>query len=146
MTWTYNSANVGSSSRSFVRFKLGDTSSGNPLLQDEEIDGILGDLGDQYFAAAYCARSVAASFMTRVDKSVGKLNIHSAQVAEAYEKLATRLEYEASMRVTPYAGAISVSDKEANVADSDTVLPQFTVGQFDLPGVGVSSSSEMDAA
>ena len=145
MTWTYNAAAVGSSARSFVRFRLGDTSSGHPLLQDEEIDGMLADLGDQYFAAARLARGIAATFLTRADKSVGKLNIKASQPAVAYERLAVQLEMEAAMRVTPYAGGISVADKEANHEDMDTVLPQFTIGQFDLPGVGVASSSEMDA-
>ncbi len=145
MTWSYNASFIGSSARSFIRFRLGDTSSGHPLLQDEEIDGALADLGDQYYAGAYCARAIAATYMTRADKTVGKLNIRASQPAAAYERLAVQLEVEAAKRVTPYAGAMSIADKEANVDNSDQVLPQFSIGMFDLPGVGVSSSSEMDA-
>lgn len=114
------------------------------MLQDEEIDGALADLGDQYYAGARCARAIAATFMTRADKTVGKLRINASQPAAAFERLALQLEQEASMRVTPYAGAMSVADKVANVEDTDQVLPQFSIGMFDLPGVGVSSSSEMD--
>ncbi len=143
MTWTYTPANIGSSGLSFIRFKIGDTTSGRMLLQDEEILGQLGEVGDQYWAAAYCARAIAGNYATRVDKSVGRLRIATNQAAKAYLDLAARLEAEAACRTAlPYAGGISISDKEAQVADADRVLPQFALGMDDLPGVGISSTSE----
>jgi hypothetical protein len=144
MSWTYASSNAGSSDLSWVRMRVGDCTSGDQLLQDEEIEANLSEMGDKYFAAARSARSISAWFSRRVQKSIGKLSISCQQASESYERLAVQLEMEGGFRATPYCGGISVSDKENVESDSDRVLPQFYLGQTDIPGSGVYGSTDSD--
>jgi len=141
VTWNYNSSNLGSSDLAWVRLRVGDTTSGSQLLQDEEINALLGDAGDRYVAAARSARAISGWFARRVEKGAGHLRLASQQASERYAKLADELLIEAGMHVAPYAGGISESDKEAVASDSDRVPPQFSVGMDDLPGVGAAQSS-----
>lgn len=135
MAWTYLSTAPGSCTRSWVRMRVGDNTSADQLMQDEEIDAILTDMGgDQYFGAARCARQISAHFARRVDKGVGRLRIASAQASEQYEKLACSLEIEGGMRAKPYAGGISIADKDSVLGDTDRVAPAFAIGMTDFPG------------
>lgn len=140
MTWTYNSSNVASSGRSWIRLRIGDTSSGNQLLQDEEIDALLSGEGNKYYAAALAAESLGASNANKVDKTVGKLRIALAKASEHYFSLAERLRREADMRVAPFAGGISQDDKDTTEDDSDRVDPAFARGAFDNEGTLESST------
>jgi hypothetical protein len=45
MSWTYASSNVGSSALSWVRLRIGDNTSGDQQLQDEEILAMIADSG-----------------------------------------------------------------------------------------------------
>lgn len=113
--------------------RIADTTSGDQLIQDEEILAVLADIGDQYFAAARCARQISGRFARRSDKTVGRLRI-AGQASQHYESLACQLEMEAAMRSQVYAGGISISDKSNVVSDSDRVIPAFRIGMDDLPG------------
>lgn len=140
MTWTYSLSNINSSALSFVRMKIGDTTSGDQLLQDEEIQALVTDVGDQYFAAARAARAIAGHFSRRTDKTAGRLRIAGGQPSQYYETLAQRLEMEAGMRVGPYAGALSISDKDSYLMDNDRVKPSFTIGMTDFPATIATTS------
>lgn len=144
MTWTYTPANAGSSGLSWVRMRVGDTTSGDQLMQDEEIQAILTDVGDKYVAASRSCRQISAWFARRVQKSAGKLSLSANQASERYAKLADELLMEAGLRCIPYAGGISLADKENLADDADRVLPQFYLGQTDVPGVGVPASTDGD--
>jgi len=144
MSWTYASSNAGSSDLSWVRMRVGDTTSGDQLLQDEEIAALLAEHGDRYVAAARSARAISGWFARRVQKSAGKFSISCQQASESYAKLADRLETEAGMRAVPYAGGISVSDKETVAADGDRMLPQFRLGMDDFPGTGAQGTTDVD--
>lgn len=134
MAWNYLSTAPNSSDRSWIRLRIGDTSSGDQLLQDEEIEAHLTAEGNRYTAAALCAESVGSWFARRVDKTVGRMRIAAQQASERYFDLADRLRVELATRVTPYAGGISVSDKEADEAAGDRVRPGFSVQMFEFPG------------
>ena len=142
MTWTYTLANVGSSARSWIRLRTGDTSSGNQLLQDEEIDAFIASENNQWAAAILAAESIAGSFARQTDKRVGKLQIGKGSASEHYYALADRLRNEMGHRAGVYAGGVSVSDMAADAADADRVDPSFSVGQFD--NVGAESTGERD--
>jgi len=140
MTWSYLSSDPGSSDRSWVRLRIGDHSSGEQLLQDEEIEVFLSDAGSKYSAAAAAARAIGAHFARKVDKAVGKLRISMQQASEGYFDLADRLEREASIGdgatgslQLPYAGGISLADKAVDESDTDAPDYAFTRGQFDHP-------------
>lgn len=132
MAWTYDSTAPGSSDKSWVRMRIGDTSSGDQLLQDEEILAILSVEGDRTVSAAVAAESIGARFARQVDKTVGKLSISMAQASQGYFGLAKRLRSEISLSGAPYAGGISVSDKAVDTSDTDRVAPAFYTGQFEV--------------
>lgn len=137
MAFSYASTNVGSSDLSWVRFRVGDTSSGSYRLDDGEINALVTEQGNKYLAAAICAEAIGAGFAQRVDKVVGKLQISMSQASERYFNLAKTLRSEAGMMAPPYAGGISQDDKDEQDADSDRVAPSFTLEQFDAPGSGL---------
>ena len=133
MGFSYTSTNVGSSDLSWVRFRVGDTSSGSYRLDDGEINALVTEQGNKYFAAAICAEAIGAGFAQRVDKTVGKLSLSISQASERYFNLAARLRAEANMAAAPYAGGISASDKADEESDTDRVAPSFSIDQFDAP-------------
>lgn len=133
MTWSYESTAPGSSAKSWVRMRIGDTSSGNALLSDEEILALLTDQGDKYLAAAVAAESIGAKYAIKTDKTVGRLSISMAKASEHYFTLATRLRAEAGSHAGLYAGGISADDEDDEEADTDRVEPGISIGQFDYP-------------
>ena len=141
MTWSYDSTAAPSSDKSWIRLRIGDTSSGDQLLQDEEIEAHLTGEGSKYTAAALCAESVGAYFARRADKTVGRMSIAASKASEGYFRLADRLRAELGMRVAPYAGGISIADKDTREDDSDRVSPAFTATMFEFPGELVDGST-----
>jgi len=135
MAWSYDSTAPNSSDKSWVRLRIGDTSSGDQLLQDEEISAFVTSEGNREMGAALAAEAIGAQFARKVDKSVGKLAISFSQASEHYFALAERLRREVAVGAGPYAGGISQADKDANEADTDVVAPSFTVQQFDSQAV-----------
>ena len=131
MTWEYLSTAPGSSSKSYVRLRIGDTTSADMLLQDEEILAVLDAETNVLKAAAVCAQTIAGKFARKVDKTVGKLQISMSQTSARYSEMADDLLRESGRKAGAWAGGISVSDKEDTEADTDRVAPVFVMGQFD---------------
>lgn len=134
MAFTYASTNIDSSSLSWVRFRVGDTSSGDALLQDAEINALVTEAGNKQKAAALAAESIGAYYARRVDRTIGKLRIAMNQASEHYFALAKRLRAEQSRSVAGYAGGLSEAEKETDRADTDLAQPAFRVAQFDYTG------------
>lgn len=140
MAFTY-STTPETSARSYIRLLLGDTSSGNPMLQDEEIDAFLSLEGGRDIAAAHAADAIGASFARQVDKTIGKLKISIAKASGHYFDLADRLRFKANSRAAPYAGGISQDDKRDAERDTDRVKPAFSLGFTDYAGDIVDDST-----
>lgn len=134
MTWAYLSTAPASSDKSWVRLRIGDTSSGDQLLQDEEINALISIGGDKHMGAALAAETVGGYFARRADKTVGKLSISFGKVSESFFALAERLRTESNYGATPYAGGISESDMETDEDDTDLPARLFSLGQFDNRG------------
>lgn len=95
MTWTYDGAPTGDR-RSEVRFMVGDTNADDPLVQDEEIDFILGqvppvDGRPAWLTSAHVADAIAAQFARKADRSIGSLQISAKQQRDHYRELAQDL-------------------------------------------------------
>ena len=134
MAWTYLSTAPNSSAKSWVRLRIGDTSSGDQLLQNEEIDALVEDGGNKYAGAALAAETVGAYFARRADKRIGKLQISMAKTSEHFFQLADRLRVElAEQSGGVYVGGVSLSDKEEDKTDTDAVQPSFAKDQFENP-------------
>lgn len=137
MSWTYVLSNgIGQ-----VRFLIGDTLSTDPLSNtDEEITFCLDQNNeDIYRSAAYACRAWAAKLNQALSVDQGsrgwKLD-RNAQVLRL-EKRALELDAQAASfsGITPFAGGISISDKQSRESDTDRVQPGNTVGNQRTPGL-----------
>lgn len=132
MAWTY-SGNPGSNAKDAVRFLIGDTDQDDPLLLDGEITYLLGMYNNAPLNAAIRAcEAVQAKFARLANERVGQVSIDFNQKAKAYavmrDDLTRRLAVEDS---SPYAGGISVADKEQQAQNTDRVKPDFTKQMMD---------------
>jgi hypothetical protein len=135
MTFSY-SGNPQSNDKDKVRFLVGDTDANSPLLQNEEIDYLISSESNIIMAAVAGCLAIAAHFSRLTDESVGDVSKSYGQRAEHYRDLAKSLrQRNAEMSVCPYAGGISVSEKQNNAADTDRVSPSFTRELHDDPSV-----------
>lgn len=131
MSFTYSSSSTSVTDLSWIRLRIFDTSSASAKLTDEEINNILATVPNRYLAAAVAADTIGSSLSLRTDKTIGKLSISGSQAPKAYFDLAAKLRREAYLFASPYAGGISADDKASEVADTDRVVPAFSVDQFD---------------
>lgn len=149
MTWTYNVASLSTSTLFQVRFLLGDTLSADPQLQDEEVNYALMVRGNVWAAAATCALSIAAQLSRKADTVQGDLHTTYSQRAKAYAARSTEYETKATSLggALPYAGGISLADKEQQEQDPDRVSPNFNIGMDDdyLPVGPVGNENSSDA-
>ena len=132
MAFTYD-GDPANSDLETVRFLIGDTDSTDALLQDAEVNWTLAQNSNVYFAASMAAETIASKFARKVDKAVGDLRQFYSQQSKQYRALATDLKRQASLKgsILPYAGGISVSDKEVVEENTDRVQPSFEMGMDD---------------
>lgn len=134
MSWSY-SGDPNLSRLDAVRFLVGDTDIDDQLLSDEEIIYIEESVSNIYIAGSRASEAIAGKFSRLADKSLGDYSISLSQKASAYLELAGRLSHRAkadlAKKVKPYAGGISVSDKETVELDFDRVNPAFKKDIFD---------------
>lgn len=134
-TWTYNPQQLATSSLFQVRRILGDIIEKDPQLQDAEIEFFITQRTSVMGAAADAARSLAAQYSRKVDvTSPGELRTAYSTQADRYRRMAKELDLIARSRgsgITPYAGGISVTDKQNAISDTDRVRPQFNIGMQD---------------
>jgi hypothetical protein len=139
MTWTYG-GNPGSNARDGIRFLIGDTDTSDQLLSDEEIAWVNNQVTgsdtstDSLYTVAYrCMVAIASKFSRLADQAVGDMRVSMSQKAKGAREQAKELKRLAESEggtPTPYAGGISVSDKEIDLDNSDLVKPSFSQGQF----------------
>lgn len=134
MSWTYTNGDPAASNLNQVRFQIGDTLVNDQQLSDEEINyqlaqaGITGSsatLSNTILVSVKCCRRLAALYSRQVRKQVGKFRLEAETKYQHYMDLAKVLMQE-SGSWTPYAGGISVSDKENNADDTDWAKPFFS--------------------
>jgi len=141
MSWTYDTTL--SEDAAHVRFMLGDTDEDEiPTLSDEEIDGALTIYGAIRSAAAACAESLASRYarkaiQLRDDAGASKMY---GDRAKELRQVAADLRAQSARYATPFAGGISIADKEAREGDSDRVAPAFTkeLHEYVVPEVETS--------
>ena len=139
MTWTYG-GDPSASALAAIRFLTGDTDTNDQLINDEEIAWTNNQVtgADTATTALYEVSyrvmvAIASKFSRLADQSVGDLKVDMYQKATNAREQAKLLYAQASREgttPTPYAGGISVSDKEIDEDNSDIVQPYFSRGQF----------------
>lgn len=130
MTWTYTNTLL--TDKDKVRFLTGDTLTGDQLVSDEEIAGILLMHSNVYGAGAAVCRHLATRFSRQADSAIDDMRKSLSQKATAYAARAEELDDQASSATgvtsipMPFAGGISVSGKQARRENTDRVSPAFT--------------------
>lgn len=117
-----------------VRFFVGDTSTTNPDLTDQEVAFLLLEEGDNTLrAAARAAESLSSLYTKKADsRQVGPLRIvqsnRNMSKAGEFILLAKRLWARAGNAglAAPFAGGISRADKNSRIQDTDRVRPAFS--------------------
>lgn len=135
MSWSYN-PNL-STDLDQVRFLIGDTDTTEQQLSNEELTWVLTQQANIYAAAAQACRNLQAHYARKATKSVGDLSIQWAELHDNYKELSIDLDRLAARYTTvpvPYAGGLSISDKQIEEADEDRVVPAFYVGVHNNPG------------
>lgn len=142
MAVTYNSSNLASSSKDAVRLWIGDTSTGDPLLTDEEIQYVLGSISSNVImASAECCEFIVAKYSRQADFDNEGLAVKASQRAEAYRKKASDLRRRLTALADIYVGGRSISEKAARSDESDVVQPYFERDMHDFPGTRIDNST-----
>lgn len=133
MTWSYNPSLLATNSKDAVRLLIGDVLTTDPQMQDEEINYLISARGTLYGAAAECCRALAAKFSRSVDQQAGTSKLMWSHLAKAYTLKANEFETKSILigAAMPYAGGISLSDKQMQDLNTDRVQPIFTIGIMD---------------
>jgi tRNA isopentenyl-2-thiomethyl-A-37 hydroxylase MiaE len=129
MTWTYNSASIGTDLAK-VRLQIGDTDTNDQQLTDEEIQFFI-DTEQTIFMAAYrCALALVAEYARKVDKEMGDLKLLAAQRHRHYLQLAAQLKQK-NVPGIPSAGGVYISEKDTLEDNTNLVKPFFQRGMME---------------
>ena len=130
-----------------VRFLSGDTDTDEELATDNEINYCIAEAYNNVGAAVLVCEYIAAKYSREVDARVGaagELNLKLSQISEQYSLRAQDLKKRLVQYASPWAGSISIDDKQSQEDDTDRVEPMFKRDQFDDPQVNASSISDWD--
>lgn len=146
-TWTYDPALIATTPLYQVRRLIGDVQTGDQQLFDEEINWeITQRHGNVYAAGSECCKLLAGKYSRDVDLVEGELRKAYSARQKAYAARAAELARTAKLTGagTPYAGGMSVADKQRQEDDSDRVQPQFQIGMMDnwLPVAPVGNEDQ----
>lgn len=125
-TYTY-SGDPNASTLDELRFKIGDTMSTDWQLSNEELAYLIAGAGTNLDMAAIAAcDELIAKYARLASQSVGSISVQYRERLENYQDLIGRLRR--GLAPAPYAGGISVGDKETQEADEDYDQPVFKRG------------------
>jgi len=134
VTFTYTPGDTSSATR--VRLLIGDTDPDAPLqqrLENEEITDLLTISGGYRAAAAAAADALAGKFARLASsKRMGQASLEWRRF-EQLTSLAKTLRSSVSLAAVPFAGGISVAQRDTLDQDTDRVTPSFQKGMLDNP-------------
>lgn len=146
MAWSY-SGNPGSSLKDEVRFLLQDTDDCEQLMSDGEIEYLLASEGSALKGAIRGIEILMTKYATWTDEKVGQVSVSFSQRVENLGKVLEQLRRRLGLRgAVPYAGGISVADKQSQEADGDRVSPSFTRHMHDIAVQTTEAEAEEDDA
>ena len=145
--WTY-SGDPANSPKDAIRYLVGDTVFTDQQVQDGEINFAIAQTSNQWLAAAMVCRALSARLSREADVSDRELRTSYSARARSYLRMAVQYEMRSDFLGggMPYAGGISLSDKQANVSNTDNVPANFAIGMTDntipVGPVGVETEGE----
>lgn len=131
MSWSYDPGQLATSALMQARLLIGDTIPGRQLAQDEEITWTLSKYSNAYSGCAEICRNISIRFATQVDTVQGELRTTYGQITRQFALLSKDFEMRGLRGAVPYAGGISIQDKQRVEQDTDRVPPAFQREQFD---------------
>jgi hypothetical protein len=143
MTWTYDPTKFNDATASTyyppatlgqlmqVRFLVQDNQTARQLLDDNEIYWTLTEEANVFMAAAACCDQLVSRAGSIKSKQISEFKI--AYDPMFYRALAASLRARGAYYQIPYAGGISITDKEAQQAQTDWVAPAISRGLDDNP-------------
>jgi hypothetical protein len=154
MPKTYAPQDISTDTLMQVRFLTGDNIEDKMIMEDAEIEWLISQEANVYMAAAAVCDAIALKIATTDTasgktgpinrKRVGQTDISyatgSGRTAAEYTALGCALRARGSSYQMPFAGGISISDKQAR-EDSDRPHDGFRRGMFDDPG-GLTSGGD----
>lgn len=136
MTWTY-SGDPSSSPKDELRFLIGDTDMNDQLLQDEELDFILGKYPSTSRAQYAAIMSIASKCARLYRQETGRIKVWADAKYKHYMMLADQLKKDMAQGFsgTPYvfAGGISHTDMLKRNLDPDQVQTDVKTDMHDNP-------------
>ncbi len=82
-------------------------------------------IAENWASAEKIALELAATVADKVDKSVGDLRLSLSQKHTHYLQVASRMRQKVALTAVPFAGGISVADRNGRTANNDRVDPAF---------------------
>lgn len=144
--WAYdvtNLTNTTSDGRvNVVRFLLGDTDRTDEQVQNEEITFALSQAtNNPYYAAAFCAASLAAKYSRFVDTDLdGALAEKYSDLAKAYRRLSSQLRSDGQKylgnSLGVFYGGTSYAQEHTVNTNTDRPRPDFHRDQFRIDMIG----------
>lgn len=141
MSWSYNSSTLSTDFTMQIRLYIGDVSSSDQLLQDEEIEYVETLTTGLNLASAECCEMIAARWGRLADVDNEGLSVKASQRHDHYMAMAKDFRKQAKGYATIFVGGRSKATKESRASDSDYVEPWFRRGMDDFPGTVDSESS-----
>lgn len=142
MAWSYDETDLNTTTLSgrlnTVRLLLGDTDTNDQQVKNEEITFALDQSNNNvYFAAAWCARTIASQYARKVNTQIdGALSADYSDLSNQYSKLAENLEYQGkkvSATLGVKAGGLTKSGVEAVRGNTNRIEPSFRRDRFRNP-------------
>ena len=134
MTWTYNTSTLSTDFTMQLRSYIGDTSSSDQLLADEELEYVETLTTGLNLAAAECCEMVAARWARLADVTNEGLAVKASQRYNHYVAMAQDFRRQANKYATIFVGGRSKSIKESRASDSDYIDPWFYREMDEFPG------------
>lgn len=136
MSWSYGQ-NPAADTKDEVRFLVGQTSTADPVLvQDEEITYAIAQTPNRYAAAVLVGEAMLARLAGSDAESVtvGNLSETYGDRTAKLEVALKALRRQASMRgIVPSAGGVLLADKLARQSDTSLTPHAFSLGMDDNP-------------
>lgn len=131
-----------------VRFEAQDTNEKAPLLEDDEVEYVIGrnipgvspaaspaNIGEYLllYAAAHCMEVIAGRFAAVADRYAGVVRIAASKRAESYMKAAQIKRKRAAGMHAPWSGGMGEPEKESYEQETNAVQPFFRRKEWAIP-------------
>ena len=145
MSFSYQLAEGLPGERDQVRFMVGDTTEDGHDLEDEEVDFILSQEPNIYWAAATAANAIITKLQGAYweDQKVGETRLRARRISEL-KILADQLRARGGTHQEPSVGGVYRDERRQLLLNTNILRNDFFRGMHDYPGTSRRSSPGLD--